>query len=196
MFRLALTGTIGSGKSTTASMFAEFGCAVWDADEAVHRLYSKGGLAVATMQDQLPDAVRDGAVDRGILKSLIQADPSVLAKIEAIVHPLVREDREQFSAQTDTDIAVFDIPLLFETKSEGEFDAVACVYVDQAEQKRRVLDRGTMTEQQFNMILSKQIPALEKISRSDHVIQTDTLEHARQQVQDILSEIREGLTDA
>ena len=96
MFLLGLTGSIGMGKSTTAKMFAELGCAVWDADAAVHRLYAKEGAAVAAFQKELPVAVVAGEVSRPALKNLIDADSTVLKKIEAIVHPLVGEDRAAF----------------------------------------------------------------------------------------------------
>ncbi|WP_299964699.1 dephospho-CoA kinase [uncultured Roseobacter sp.] len=190
-FRLGLTGSIGMGKSTTAQMFAEAGCAVWDADAAVHRLYAKGGAAVSPIAEILPDAVRDGAVCRTALRSMIAADPGVLRQIEAIVHPLVAADRAAF--QTEADIAVFDIPLLFETGGPAQMDAVACVSIPAAEQEARVMARGTMTAQDFRAIRDKQLPNEEKCARSRFVIVTDTVEHARSQVQDIVSQIRRGV---
>ncbi|MEP4196272.1 MAG: dephospho-CoA kinase [Aliishimia sp.] len=196
MFKLGLTGSIGMGKSTTAAMFADLGCAVWDADAAVHRLYSKDGAAVSVFEDRLPDAVEDGEISRLRLKEMIAKDHSVLKEIEAIVHPLVAIDRQSFMHAAITDIVVLDIPLLFETGGEKKVDAVACVYIDTDTQKQRVLDRGTMTEDQFEMIRSKQMPADTKRTKADFVIQTDTLEHARAQVKAIVKTIREGLSDA
>jgi dephospho-CoA kinase len=195
-FKLGLTGSIGMGKSTTAKIFAELGCAVWDADAAVHRLYVPGGAAVAPMQAQFPEAIVDGAVDRSALKDIIARDPSALPRIEKIVHPLVGEDRAEFRRTAASDILVFDIPLLFETGGEAAMDAVACVTVDAETQKQRVLDRGTMTVEQFEQILQKQMPIEEKRARADYVIETDTLEHARAQVEQILAEIRRKMTDA
>jgi dephospho-CoA kinase len=196
MFHLGLTGSIGMGKSTTAKMFAEEGCAVWDADAAVHRLYALGGAAVAPMQAAFPEAIEGGGVSRAALKEVIAADPTALPRIEAIVHPLVAEDRATFLAQADSDIAVLDIPLLFETGGEAAMDAVACVSIPAEVQRDRVLARGTMTEAQFDAIRAKQMPAEEKCARSDYVIVTDTLDHARAQVRAVIRDIRERLRHA
>jgi dephospho-CoA kinase len=195
-FHLGLTGSIGMGKSTTAKLFAEEGCAVWDADAAVHRLYARGGAAVEPLRAAFPDAIIDEAVDRAALKRIMAADPTALPRIEAIVHPLVAEDRAAFKAAATSDILVFDIPLLFETGGDAAMDAVACVTVPPETQEARVLERGTMTPQQFEMIRSKQMPDAEKRARADYVIVTDTLDHARAQVQTIVRQIRERQTDA
>ena len=196
MFLLGLTGSIGMGKSTTAKLFAEAGCDVWDADAAVHRLYGKGGLAVAPMGAAFPDAIVGGEVSRDMLKEIIGRDPAALKKIEAIVHPLVGQDRAAFLDQATSDIVVLDIPLLFETGGNKRMDAVACVDVDADTQKERVMARGTMTEEQFEAIRAKQMPNAEKCAQSDYVIVTDTIDHARQQVQAVLADIRGKLADA
>ena len=196
MFQLGLTGSIGMGKSTTAKMFAEEGCAVWDADAAVHRLYAKGGAAVAPMQAAFPTAIEAGAVSRAALKEIIAADPTALPRIEAIVHPLVAQDRAAFLTSATNDIAVLDIPLLFETGGDAAMDAVVCVTIPDAVQRDRVLARGTMTEAQFDAIRAKQMPAKEKCARSDYVIVTDTPDHARAQVRDVIRDIREKLRHA
>ncbi|WP_292284610.1 dephospho-CoA kinase [Marivita sp.] len=195
-FRLGLTGSIGMGKSTTARMFSDAGCAVWDADAAVHRLYAKGGSAVAAIGDLFPDAVVADVVDRTALRQVIDADPDALRQIENIVHPLVRADRARFADEAEADIIVFDIPLLFETGSETEMDAVTCVTVSADIQENRVMARQTMTRDQFSSIRDKQMSNAEKCHRSDYVIETDTLEHARQQVHDVVSDIRRYMTDA
>jgi dephospho-CoA kinase len=195
-FKLGLTGSIGMGKSTTAQMFADEGCAVWDADAAVHRLYAAGGAAVPALKRLFPEAISDKAVDRAVLRDVIAKDPTALARIEAIVHPLVRADRKDFADTTKADIAVFDIPLLFETDAETDLDAVVCVTVSPEIQEKRVLERGTMTRNQFRIILDKQMPNSEKCARSDYVIETDTLEHARDQVHDIVSNIRRQIGHA
>ena len=184
------------GKSTTAQMFADEGCAVWDADAAVHRLYEPGGSAVAPLSRLFPEAVVSDAVSRDRLRKIISADPDALKKIEDIVHPLVAADRVAFLKATATDIAVLDIPLLFETGGEGIADTVVCVFVSDEEQEKRVLARGKMTREQFLAIREKQMPAAEKCARSDFVVTTDTIEHARQQVQNIVRQIREASADA
>lgn len=195
-FALGLTGSIGMGKSTTAQMFVDEGCALWDADAAVHRLYAVGGDAVEPIRAAFPEAVIDGVVSREVLKRIISDDPSALKAIEYIVHPLVASDRAAFRETATADILVFDIPLLFETGGDAAMDAVACVSIPPDVQKRRVLDRGTMTEAQFEQIRAKQMPNDEKCARSDYVIVTDTLDHARAQVQDVVRQIRAGLADA
>jgi len=195
-FCLGLTGSIGMGKSTTARMFADEGCAIWDADAAVHRLYARGGAAVEMMHDAFPDAVVNGSVSREKLKEIIDHDKAALKRIEQIVHPLVQCDRADFISQSNTDIVVLDIPLLFETGGDTEVDAVACVTVSREKQQNRVLGRGTMTPEQFFAIRDKQMPNDEKCRRADFVIETDTLEHARLQVQDIVKQIKNRLTHA
>lgn len=189
--KLGLTGSIGMGKSTTAQMFVQEGCALWDADAAVHRLYSVGGAAVEPMRAAFPDAVIDGAVSRDALKAIISQDTSVLHRIEQIVHPLVAEDRAAFVENATADILVFDIPLLFETGGDAAMDLTVVVSAPADIQKMRVLERGTMTEAQLAQILTKQMPDEEKRRRADHVIITDTVEHARAQVQSIVRQIRE-----
>jgi dephospho-CoA kinase len=196
MFLLGLTGSIGMGKSTTAAMFADAGCAVWDADAAVHRLYAKGGAAVPAFMEVFPEAVIDGEVSRPALKTIIADDPTALKKIEAIVHPLVGQDRAAFLENARSDIVVLDIPLIFETGGNKRMDAVACVTVSAETQQERVMARGTMTQEQFENIRSKQMPNDEKCALSDYVIETDTIEHARAQVLAIIDDIKGKLTHA
>lgn len=193
---IGLTGSIGMGKSTTAQMFADEGCAVWDADAAVHRLYAAGGAAVDPMRAALPNAIIDGAVSRDALKAEIAADPEALRKIEQIVHPLVAEDRMAFIRATSADIVVLDIPLLFEGNGHKMVNTTVCVSVDPETQRARVLARGTMTEDQFEMIRAKQMPDAEKRALADHVIITDTLDHAREQVAAIVADIRGKISNA
>lgn len=189
-FRLGLTGSIGMGKSTTARMFADSGCAVWDADAAVHRLYARGGAAVAPLARAFPGAVREGAICREALKRIIRKDPAALPRIEAIVHPLVACDRKAFLDAQSAPITVLDIPLLFETGAERYLDATAVVTATPEEQRARVLARGTLDAGQFEAILKKQMPDDEKRARADYVIETDSMDHARAQVRAIIEDIR------
>lgn len=189
-YRLGLTGSIGMGKSTTASLFAELGCAVWDADAAVHRCYAVDGAAVPALAALFPDAIVAGAVSRARLRDIIATTPDALTRIERVVHPLVAQDRASFADSATADILVFDIPLLFETGGDTQMDGVAVVYVNDAVQRARVLARGTMTEAQFEAIKAKQMPTADKRARADFEIETDTLEHARAQVQRIVTKIR------
>ncbi|UWR39893.1 dephospho-CoA kinase [Phaeobacter inhibens] len=195
-YALGLTGSIGMGKSATAQIFAEDGCAVWDADAAVHRLYDVGGAAVAPIGNAWPTAVIEGRVDRGRLRDIIAGDSRALPRIETIVHPLVVADREAFRASSPHDVLVFDIPLLFETGGDTGMDAVACVWIDAETQRQRVLARGTMTVEQFEQILQKQMPIEEKKARADYLIETDTPDHAQTQVRTILAQIRRLIADA
>ena len=195
-FNLGLTGSIGMGKSTTAKLFAEAGCAVWDADAAVHRLYVPGGAAVAPMAAAFAQAVGKDGVDRMALKRIIADDPGALKRIEAIVHPLVAADRTAFRKAASADILVFDIPLLYETGGDAAMDAVVVVSAPPEVQKARVMERGTMSADQFARIVAKQLPDAEKRARADYVVIADTLDHARAQVQGIVAEIRAKIANA
>lgn len=195
-FLIGLTGSIGMGKSTTAGMFAKLGVPVWDADAAVHRLYAKNGLAVEPMRRICADAIVDGTVRRDHLKEWIARDATALQEIEAIVHPLVAQDRKDFLANTDADIVLLDIPLLFEGGMDAAMDAIVVVTAPPDVQRSRVLDRGTMTEVQFDTILAKQTPDGEKRARADYVIHTTSLEAARAAVQDCLADIRRKINHA
>lgn len=195
-YALGLTGSIGMGKSATAQIFADESCAVWDADAAVHRLYDVGGAAVAPIEEAWPTAIIEGRVDRGRLRDIIAGDSRALPRIETIVHPLVAADREAFRASSPHDVLVFDIPLLFETGGDTGMDAVACVWIDAETQRQRVLARGTMTVEQFEQILQKQMPIEEKKARADYLIETDTPDHAQTQVRTILAQIRRLIADA
>ncbi|MGP3696657.1 dephospho-CoA kinase [Rhodobacter sp. NSM] len=190
-FRLGLTGSIGMGKSTTAALFAEEGVPVWDADAAVHRLYSSGGALVAPVAALCPEAIRDGAVHRPILRDWIAADPAALPRLEALVHPAVAEDRAAFLAGSAADVVLLDIPLLFEKAYETDMDATLLVTAPPALQRARVLLRGTMTEAQFEAILARQMPDSEKRARATHIIETLGLEAARASVRALLAYIRE-----
>ena len=191
-YLLGLTGSIGMGKTTTATFFAEAGVPVWDADAAVARLYAKGGAAVPPMASAFPRSIVDGAVSKPALKTLIASDPAALSIIEGIVHPLVAEDRQAFIDGATADVLLFDIPLLYETGADQRLDGVVVVTTDPDTQRRRVLDRGTMTEDEFDLILARQVPDAEKRARADFIIRTDTMEAARASVLEVLAKINEA----
>lgn len=198
-FKLGLTGSIGMGKSTTAAIFADQGCGVWDADAVVHGLYAENGAAVAPLAAVFPQVVNKQSICRLALKKLISDDPDALQQIEKIVHPLVARNRQSFIEQAEQSkqaVLVFDIPLLYETHSQQKFDAVACVYISPDEQRRRVMDRRTMTDAQFDYILSKQMPNVEKQNLSDYLIETDSLSHVMVQVAAILKDIKDQTVHA
>ena len=187
MIVLGLTGGIGMGKSTTADMFRARGVPVWDADSTVHRLYD-GGAAVAPIAAIFPQAITQGAVDRGVLRKLVM-DPNNLKQVEKIVHPLVAADRANFLRDTTAPVVLLDIPLLFETGLSDAVDKIIVVSVPMDVQKQRVMDRGTMTEGQFEAIRAKQMLDAEKRARADYVIETLSLTSAEEQVNRILAEV-------
>jgi dephospho-CoA kinase len=193
-FRLGLTGSIGMGKSTTAAMFADEGVPVWDADAAVHRLYAPGqpgALAIAAIFPMAIDS--DGQVSRPSLRVLVLADPTALDRVNAAVHPLVRQDRAAFLAtHAKNPVVLLDIPLLYESGLSDACDAVAVVSAPAEVQRARVLARG-MTEAEFALILSRQMPDADKRARADYVIPTTSLEAARAAVKDVLSDIRQRI---
>lgn len=191
-FVLGLTGSIGMGKSTTAQMFADEGLPVWDADATVHRLYQPGQPAALAIAALFPGAIDpDGQVNRAALRALIQADATVLDRLNAAVHPLVAADRAAFLARNETDeIVLLDVPLLYEIGLDTACNAVAVVSAPAAVQRQRVLDRGAMTEAEFQTILSRQLPDAEKRKRATYVIPTTSLEAAHQAVKDVLADIR------
>ena len=194
MIVIGLTGSVGMGKSTTAQMFADAGAPVYDADAEVRALYAPGGAAVAAVEAAFPGVVVDGAVDRGRLGERVLGHPEALARLNAIVHPLMSASRADFfrrAEQGGADVVVLDIPLLFETGGERHVDKVVVVSAPADEQRRRVLGRQGMTAEKFEALLAAQTPDEEKRARADFVVDTsDGLDEARAQVQAILSNLR------
>jgi dephospho-CoA kinase len=190
MIVLGLTGSIGMGKSTTTAMFADAGALVWNADEAVHRLYANGGAAVAPVGEAFPGVVIDGAVDRTRLAEALGRDDQAFRRLEAIVHPLVMAHRLEDLAAAEARgvrLAVLDIPLLFETGGDAAVDAVVVVTAPAEVQAARVLARPGMTRERFEAILARQMPDAEKRRRADFVVDTgEGLEATRARVTEIV----------
>ncbi|MDK4722790.1 dephospho-CoA kinase [Rhizobium sp. CNPSo 3968] len=192
MIRIGLTGSIGMGKSTSAKLFAEAGIPVNDSDAVVHDLYS--GEAVPLVEAAFPGATSGGKVDRQELSRKLADDPSGFKRLEAIIHPLVREREREFlerQRQAGADMLVLDIPLLFETGADKRVDKIVVVSCDPQIQRERVLARPGMTEEKFNMILSRQTPDAQKRARADYVIDTGgSIDEARKQVREIIADLR------
>ncbi len=195
MVVIGLTGSIGMGKSATAKIFAEAGVPVHDADAAVHRLYA--GEAVAPIEQAFPGVACEGKIDREKLAGYVINDAAALRRLEAIVHPLVRRDEERFLAEARAQGAPFalvDIPLLYETGSDGRVDVVVVVSAPATMQRERVLSRPGMTEERFAAVLAKQLPDEEKRRRADFVVDTSQgFDSARAQVHGILQTLEQRL---
>jgi dephospho-CoA kinase len=196
MIILGLTGSIGMGKSTTAQMFRDEGVPVYDADAAVHALYAPGGAAVAPVGAAFAGVVKDGAIDRLALRAAVGGDPLAWQRLEAIVHPLVREAQIAFLDQarrSGAKVVVLDIPLLFENGGHKAVDAVVVVTAPPAAQRQRVLDRPGMTEAVLAEILAKQVSDAEKRAMADFVVNTGFgLTEAQAQVRAILDALAEA----
>jgi dephospho-CoA kinase len=192
MIRIGLTGSIGMGKSTTAKLFADAGVPVHDADAAVHDLYRDE--AVPLVEAAFPGTTRGGIVDRVALGKQLSSEPTGFKRLEAIVHPLVRARERAFLEQQKAggaDLVVLDIPLLFESGGAERVDKIVVVSSDPQIQRLRVLARPDMTEEKFNLILSRQMPDAEKRARADYVVNTgDGIEAARKQVDEIIADLR------
>ena len=189
MITLALTGSIGMGKSTVAAMFADEGIPTFDADAVVRQLQGPGGRLVAQIEARFPNTTRDGAVDRDALSAAVLGDRDELAALEAIVHPAVHHERTRFIVEHgDSPALLFDIPLLFETGGAEAFDKVIVVSAGAMLQRERVLARPGMSEEKFAQILDRQMPDADKRARADFIVDTSgSLDETRAQVRDILA---------
>jgi dephospho-CoA kinase len=188
MFVLGLTGSIGMGKSTTSALFRRAGVPVHDSDAAVHALYA--GEAAALVERAFPGVTREGIVDRALLAARVRHDPQAMARLEAIIHPLVRADRAAFlraAARAGEQIVVLDVPLLFESGADRECDATVVVSAPEDVQKARVFARPGMTPEWLAVIMSKQMPDSEKRRRAQFVIDTSRgVPDAERQVRGVL----------
>ncbi|HEX2804173.1 MAG TPA: dephospho-CoA kinase [Sphingomicrobium sp.] len=189
MIRLALTGSIGMGKSTVAEMFRRAGIPVFDADAVVRRLQGRGGTLVKRIEERFPGTTGPEGVDRDALSNRVLGNPDELAALESIVHPAVHHERTRFIVENgDSPALVFEIPLLFETGGDEAFDKIIVVSAPPEVQRERVLSRPGMTVEKFDALLARQTPDEEKRSKADFVVDTGgDLSTTERQVRHILS---------
>ena len=183
------------GKSTVAAMFAEQGAPAFNSDDAVHALYAVGGAAVEPVGEAFPGVVRDGAIDRTALSAQVVNNDEAIARLERIVHPLVRQAQAEFlqaSRDAGADVVVLDIPLLFESGAAALVDKIVVVSAPADVQRARVLGRPGMTAEKFEALLARQLPDAEKRARADFVIDTGgDFDATRAQVRAVLDALRE-----
>jgi dephospho-CoA kinase len=189
VIKIALTGSIGMGKSTVAAMFAEAGIPLFDADAEVRKMQGYGGILVEEIGRRFPGTMVDGAIDRDRLAAQIVADRDELAALEFIVHPAVAMARERFiDEHGDATALLFEIPLLYETHGEHGFDKIVVVSAPAEVQRQRVMARPGMTQAKLQQLLARQLPDEDKKERADFVIDTGgTLDETRAQVDRILA---------
>lgn len=190
MIRLGLTGGIGMGKSTVASIFAAHDIPCFNADEAVHALQKPHGVAIEALAAAFPDLVTNGVLDRAGLRALVLTNSNKMRTLEQIMHPLVRKAREDFLVHVqDKKAVLFDIPLLFETKAQAEFNKIIVVSCPRSLQITRVLQRGLKLSE-VEAIISKQMPDEQKRVLADYVIENGgSIESTTSQVEMIIKEL-------
>ncbi len=187
-----MTGSIAMGKTTVSNMFRDLGVQVWCADNEVNELYKINGAATKVFSKEFPSVVTKTGVDRNKLRGLIHEDNAILKKVERIVHPLLEHSKVDFiRSNKNHSLIVFDIPLLFETQQEKNFDAVLVVTASELTQKKRVLSRKNINEQDFLLIKRNQMNEQEKIKKADFLINTDkSLLETKQDVLEIYKKIK------
>ncbi len=197
MIVIGLTGSIGMGKSTVARMFAEEGAPAFNADHAVHALYAPGGEAGAPVEAAFPGVMKDGGIDRIALSARVVGDEAAMKRLEGIVHPLVKQSQAEFlqtARDGGADVAVLDIPLLFEGGGAKYVDKIVVVSAPAEVQRARVLARPGMTAEKFEAILARQKPDAEKRAGADFIIDTSgALDDTRAQVRAVLDTLREQI---
>lgn len=195
MIVVGLTGSIGMGKSTVARMFAEAGAPAFDSDAAVHALYARGGAATGPIEVAFPGVTHEGGIDRAALSVRVVGDSDAMARLEAIVHPLVRQAQAAFLAAqraAGAKVVVLDIPLLLESAAPRGVDKVVVVSAPAAVQRARVLARPGMSVEKFERLLARQLPDAQKRAQADFVIDTGgALEATRAQVRGVLDALHE-----
>ncbi|WDR01795.1 dephospho-CoA kinase [Devosia algicola] len=192
MWRIGLTGSIASGKSTILDAFAALDVPVFSADRAVHDLYA--GPAVAEVAKLFPDAIINGIVDRQTLGAELTKDPQRLEALEALIHPMVRERIAEFFEKAASDgaaLAVVEVPLLFESGHDYGFDAIAVTLVDAVTQRQRALARPGMTVEKPDAILARQLPQAQKRERATYLFDSaGTIKQNQEMVAALVAAIR------
>jgi dephospho-CoA kinase len=173
MWRIGVTGSIATGKSTVLEAFKALGVPVYSADAAVAELYA--GAAVAPVEALFPGVAVNGVIDRALLSQRLAADPARFQQLEAVVHPLVRNRIARFIEQAERSgaaLAVVEVPLLFESGYDYGFDAIAVTYVAEPIQRQRALARRGMNVEKFDAILARQLPQAQKMARATYLFDT------------------------
>ena len=195
MIKIGLTGSIGMGKTETGKIFSEFGFPLYNADNAVHKLYTPGQKGAEKIKETFPAAINpDGSVNRENLSKEVLGDTEKIKILEGIIHPLVGEDREIFFLEnSNAHAVVLDIPLLFETGGEKYVDIIVVVDAPKDIQEKRVLSRPNMTKEKFEKIIAEQMPNELKKEKADFVVNTSVgIEDARRQVGEIVKKIKDS----
>jgi dephospho-CoA kinase len=175
MLIIGLTGGIAMGKSTAARFYRAAHIPVFDADATVHQLQSRNGRAMPALRGAFPTAVGPNGLDRAALRRLVMADRQQLARLEAIMHPLVTEARQQFLARArraGTPIVVLDIPLLFETGGDRRVDLIVTASAPPSVQFHRIRHERHLSDGEIKAILARQAPDRLRIRRADLVVRT------------------------
>jgi dephospho-CoA kinase len=192
MWKIGLTGSIATGKSTALRAFAELGVPVFSSDEAVHELYRRE--AVPAVEALFPGVSHNGTIDRTELSRRLIGHPEELRKLEAIVHPLVRARIARFFSGAEAAgerLAVADIPLLFEGGFDYGLDRIAVTIVDETTQRERALARPGMSVEKLDSILARQLPQAEKRNRADYVFDTSgSIQKTREAVAALVAALR------
>ena len=192
MWKLGLTGSIATGKSTVLKMFEDLGVPTFSSDEAVHELYR--GAAVAPVEALFPGVTKNGAIDREELSKRVLGHPDKLKALESVVHPLVRERIAQFlrdAESTGAKLALVDIPLLYEGGHDYGLDRVAVTAAEPATYGKRALSRPGMTVEKLEAILARQMSQAEKKRRATYVIDTSgPIEATRREVRALIDKLK------
>lgn len=192
MWRIGMTGSIATGKSTVLQAFADLGVPVFSADDAVAELYR--GAAVAPVEALFPGVTTGGRIDKALLSQRLAADPTGFKRLEAVVHPLVRARIARFMDEAEAaghKLAVVEVPLLFESGHDYGFDAVGVTWVEDAIQRRRALARPGMSGDKLDTILARQLPQAEKKARATYLFDTGMpLEQTVRQVATLVEKLK------